>query len=77
MLPGNLPRSVHDGRVEAHDIPPTRWLVADLIAPGLTLLAAPPKAGKSYLALQMALCVAAGKPFLDRETTPARCLLRP
>jgi len=51
------------------DVPATRWLVADLLAPGLTLLAAPPKAGKSYLAAQMGLCVAAGLPFLDRETT--------
>jgi RecA-family ATPase len=48
--------------------PPTPWAVTDLIAPGLTLLAAPPKAGKSYFVLQMGLCVAAGRPFLARQT---------
>jgi len=72
VLPGNLPDAFDDDELDAMDIQPTRWLVADLIAPGLTLLAAPPKAGKSYLALQMGLCVAAGKPFLDRETTASR-----
>ena len=47
---------------------PTTWAVDKLIAPGLTLLAAPPKAGKSYFVLQMALCVGAGLPFLGRPT---------
>jgi len=47
---------------------PTPWAVDGIIAPGLTLLAAPPKAGKSYLVLQMGLCVGDGKPFLGRQT---------
>jgi hypothetical protein len=72
VLPGNLPDYFSGDELDAMDIPATRWLVADLIAPGLTLLAAPPKSGKSYLALQMAECVAAGRPFLDRETTASR-----
>jgi hypothetical protein len=72
VLPGNLPERFSRAELKRMSIPATRWLVADLIAPGLTLLAAPPKTGKSYLALQMALCVAAGKPFLDRETTASR-----
>lgn len=50
---------------EHPDIP---WLVEGLIMPGLTLLAAPPKMGKSYLVLQMGLCVGAGVPFLGRQT---------
>ena len=49
-------------------IPPTRWLVQDLIAPGLTLLAAPPKQGKSYLALQTIMCVSAGREVIERTT---------
>jgi hypothetical protein len=67
-FPGDLPESFTLAELKRMTIPATRWLVDKLIAPGLTLLAAPPKAGKSYLALQMAMCVAAGKPFLDRET---------
>lgn len=68
QLAGGMADSFSMSELFAADLPATRWLAADLIAPGLTLLAAPPKAGKSYLALQMAQCVAAGKPFLDRET---------
>ena len=48
--------------------PPIPWMVDELICPGLTLLAAPPKMGKSYFVLQMALCVGSGKPFLGRQT---------
>jgi hypothetical protein len=47
---------------------PIPWLVDNLICPGVTLLAAPPKMGKSYFVLQMALCVGAGVPFLGRQT---------
>jgi hypothetical protein len=49
-------------------IAPTPWIVEGIVAPGLTLLAAPPKMGKSYFVLQMAQCVAAGVPFLGRQT---------
>jgi hypothetical protein len=42
----------------------TRWIVPDLLPEGLTLLAAKPKLGKSWLALGLALAVAAGTPAL-------------
>jgi hypothetical protein len=46
-----------------------KWLVEDLLpAGGMSLLAGKPKAGKSTLARQLALSVATGKPFLQRET---------
>jgi len=51
---------------------PTRWAVEGLIAPGVTLLAAPPKTGKSYFVLQMALCVGSGTPFLGQPTAKQR-----
>ncbi len=38
-----------------------------LLYPGLALLASPPKMGKSYLALDLAVCVASGQPFLSRQ----------
>lgn len=48
--------------------PSMKWLVKDLIAPGTTLLVGSPKAGKSWFALELALSVSLGLPFLDHET---------
>lgn len=64
--------SFTDDELEEMDIPPVDWVVEELIAPGLTLLAAPPKMGKSYFVLQMALCVAAGMSFVGHTTRPCR-----
>ena len=44
-------------------------IVQGMIPAGLTVLAGAPKRGKSWLALMLALCVAAGEPFLGAETT--------
>ena len=44
-------------------------IVEGLLYPGVTILAAPPKTGKSYLALDLACCVAEGKPFWGYNTT--------
>ncbi len=44
--------------------PETVWVVPDLLSEGLTLLAAKPKLGKSWLALGLALAVSAGTPAL-------------
>src|SRR5579859_3707309 len=41
-------------------LPPTLWIIPDLLPEGLTLLAAKPKLGKSWMALGLALAVAAG-----------------
>ena len=42
------------------EIPPLHWIVYGLIAEGLTLLVAPPKAGKSWLVYAIALARARG-----------------
>ena len=47
--------------------PPT--IVQGMIPAGLTVLAGAPKRGKSWLSLMLALCVAAGDPFLGAQTT--------
>ncbi len=44
----------------AHDFPPLRWIVPDLVPAGLTLLVGSPKVGKSWAGLDVALAVAAG-----------------
>jgi len=51
----------------ACDIPPVRWTVPGIVPDGLTLLAGPPKLGKSWLVLDLALQVAAGGRFLDSD----------
>src|SRR5260370_4743975 len=42
------------------ELPPIQWAIPDILPEGLTLLAGKPKLGKSWLALAMALAVAAG-----------------
>ena len=54
--------------------PPVDFTVEGLLVPGLTLLAGAPKLGKSWLALQLGLSVAAGMPFLDRPTKQGKVL---
>ncbi len=45
------------------------WIVEDLLpSNGFSVMAAKPKVGKSTLARQLALSVAQGQPFLDRQT---------
>jgi hypothetical protein len=52
-----------------------RWLVEGLIKEGnLVILSARPKTAKSIVALNLAACVAMGKPFLDRSVTQGRAL---
>lgn len=44
----------------AMEFDPIHWIVVNLIAPGLTLLAGRPKAGKSWICVALALAVASG-----------------
>lgn len=46
---------------------PVRWAVPGIVPDGLTLLAGPPKLGKSWLVLDLAIQVAAGGVFLDSD----------
>lgn len=52
-----------------------QWLVKDLIPSGLTILAGPPKVGKSWLVLELVLAISAGKKALDHYSVePTKCL---
>jgi hypothetical protein len=66
---GNLPTTFSIGELQAMDLPPTEWIVEGLLPPGLALLAGPPKIGKSTLAYDLAMAVAAGTKFLDHWET--------
>ena len=50
------------------------WIIEDLITTGLHLLVGPPKAGKSWLALDMAISVAQGESFLGFATAKSDVL---
>lgn len=48
-------------------IPPIRWILQDLIPAGLTVLASPPKLGKSWLAMALCLATAGDGRFLTHK----------
>ena len=48
--------------------PPRIWVVNDLLSTGLTILASPAKAGKSWMMLQLTQAVAEGEEFLGFKT---------
>ncbi|MCL2434055.1 MAG: helicase RepA family protein [Clostridia bacterium] len=52
----------------ATPLPDIHFVVEDLLPQGLAILAAQPKYGKSYMALDLCIKVAAGKPFLGMQT---------
>lgn len=58
----------------AADFPQPRWIVPGILPVGLAALAGRPKLGKSWLALQLAIAVAAGGRFLDVKVDPGPVL---
>lgn len=65
-MPQGLPETFSIDALLDMKLPPTQWIVDELLPPGLAMLAGPPKIGKSQVALDLSLAVAAGKPFLDK-----------
>jgi len=57
------------------DIPERTWFVDGMLTPGFNLLIAKKGIGKSFFALQAAVAVASGKPFLGRKTIQSPVLL--
>ena len=51
------------------NLPDIKWVIEDLIPEGLTILAARPKMGKSFLALYLAACVAKERRVWDKYRT--------
>lgn len=64
--------SSFDLNTKVYEKPP--FIVAGFLCAGLTLLAAPPKTGKSFLALDLACCIAEGKPFWNFQTEQGEVL---
>jgi hypothetical protein len=51
------------------------WAIDQMIPSGLSVIASPPKVGKSYFVLQAAFAVARGEKFLGYRTTKGKVLL--
>ena len=56
------------------EISPPRYVVADMLPQGLSILASPPKYWKSWFVLDLCLSVAAGTMFLNHQTIKSGCL---
>ena len=56
------------------DLQPPRFIVSDILPTGFVILAAPPKSGKSWLALSIADAVASGQTFWGYKTDPGPVL---
>lgn len=65
------PRTASATELDAALLPEPRWAVRGLLPQGAALLAGKPKAGKSWLCLDLALAIAAARPALgDRAHAP-------
>jgi len=65
----NEPWDAVDGALlHSTPLPDINFIVEGLLPQGLAILAAQPKYGKSYMALDLCMRVAAGKPFLGMQT---------
>ena len=56
------------------DLPPIQFIIPGLLPEGVSVLSAKPKHGKSFLALNLALCVALGKPFMGYSVNQCHVL---
>jgi hypothetical protein len=74
-VPSRLRTAWTADELMAEQFPPVRWAVPGLIAEGVNLLAGPPKVGKSWLSLGLALSVAAGADALGSIPVQAGSVL--
>ncbi len=56
------------------ELPPLQWVVDNILPVGVGVLAAKPKRGKSFFALDLCLSVCNGYDFLGYKTHPGACL---
>lgn len=62
------PKGFTAEQLMAMDLKEPVFIVPDLLPVGASLLVGPPKVGKSWMLLQLAVAVAKGRPFFERET---------
>ena len=66
--------TVSANELQAAVIAPLLWVVEKILPEGLTILAAPPKFGKSWLVLDLCISVALGRTFLGFRTEQSGAL---
>lgn len=73
-LPPENPRFVTAAELDRMELPPVQWAVPGLLPAGLVFLVAAPKMGKSWLAFDLCLSVAAGDEWLGHKTNQGATL---
>ena len=73
-LPTEKPRFVTAAELDRMELPPVQWAVPGLLPAGLVFLVAAPKMGKSWLAFDLCLSVAAGDEWLGHKTNQGATL---
>ncbi len=66
--------SITAKELQGLDIPPLEFIVESFLPLGLAVLGAPPKSFKSYMCLDMCLCICRGFDFMGFKTKKAACL---
>ncbi len=69
-----MPILMKGGMIDLEHVEKIDFIINDMLSPGLSMLAADPKIGKSWFALLMCLCVAQGRKFLGYDTNKCNCL---
>ena len=64
-----IPGTIDSDTILTNDWPEPKWAIPDYLPIGLSILAGPPKVGKSWLALQIALAIAAGGKAFEKPVT--------
>ncbi len=65
-MPDPLPINGTAASLQHVQFPPQRWIVPGIVPTGCTIIAGPPKIGKSWLVLDIGLAVASGAPCMER-----------
>lgn len=60
--------------LQGMEIKPVQYVVDDILPYGLSIIASPPKTGKSWFVLDLCIAVAEGKKFLGRDTNKCEVL---
>ena len=67
LNPGAWRNGVKAEVIANEEFQPIDWLVENIIAPGLTIIAGKSKIGKSWLVLHLSYCIEKGEKFLGRN----------
>lgn len=70
----DLARRLTDAALAKMELPPIQWVVPGVLPEGLAILGGKPKVGKSWMALDLGLSVAMGRPFLGEAVDPGDVL---